>query len=432
MAEKLFDILTGDQEARLCRDIPESACRHSERNFAIHVASLAATKTGDGLADPKLVLTWLLQSLGAPAAAIGMLVPLREALALLPQLFTSAQIRSLPQRKWVWAVGSIIQGLMVAGMGLSALFLEGAGLGWMVVCLLAIFALARSACSVSYKDVLGKTVGKQLRGTATGTAGTFSAIALFGFGTGLASGFLPLSPETVAFALFTAAAFWIIAGFVFMQLFEEPGSTEGGRNACDGIKGQFRYLKQDRQLLLFIVVRGLLIATALAPPFMLTLGGQTGGAELGQLGPFVIASAAASVSSSYIWGRLADRSSRIVLFLAGAGAAVGLGLSAVAGYKIPTLVGSVWFLPLVLFFVYIAYQGVRLGRSTHLVDMADENTRATYTALSNTVIGALLEVGGDFGFIAQATSAAFVLLLFAAMSAAAAVLALKLDDVQAG
>ena len=50
-------------------DTPDS----STRNMATHVASLSFTKLADGLIDPKLVLSWLLTSLGAPAALIGLL-----------------------------------------------------------------------------------------------------------------------------------------------------------------------------------------------------------------------------------------------------------------------------------------------------------------------------------------------------------------------
>jgi hypothetical protein len=55
-------------------------------NKLIHLASLSMTKIGDGLVDPKLVLSWALNAAGAPQAAIGLLVPLRESLAMLPQI----------------------------------------------------------------------------------------------------------------------------------------------------------------------------------------------------------------------------------------------------------------------------------------------------------------------------------------------------------
>lgn len=119
----VYEILTSEDDGRVCRDIPESACKDQPRNFLVHLISLAATKTGDGLSDPKLVLSWIMTQLGAPAFLIGLLVPVREAGALLPQLFTAGAIRSMPQRKWAWAAGSLIQGLAVAGIGAIAFVL---------------------------------------------------------------------------------------------------------------------------------------------------------------------------------------------------------------------------------------------------------------------------------------------------------------------
>ena len=78
----------------------------------------------------------------------------------------------------------------------------------------------------------------------------------------------------------------------------------------------------------------------------------------------------------------------------------------------------------------IAYQGVRLGRSTHLVDMATPETRAVYTALSNTVIGIFLIAGSAFSFIANVYGEATVIAVFAVMSAGAVISALSLKEVQ--
>jgi hypothetical protein len=83
-----------------------------------------------------------------------------------------------------------------------------------------------------------------------------------------------------------------------------------------------------------------------------------------------------------------------------------------------------------LFGLMIAYQGVRLGRATHLVDMADADTRAAYTALSNTVIGILLLAGGGFSLIANWFGGEMVLAIMAGMSGLAILVAWGLDEVQ--
>jgi len=429
LQEDLYGVLTGDDEGRVCRDIPEAACDEQPGNFSAHLFSLALTKIGDGLSDPKIILAWLLQALGAPAFMAGFLVPIREAGALLPQLFIAAYIRSLRRRKFVWAAGSAVQGAAVLGMGVSGLFLKGAWAGISILVLLAVFALARSACSVAYKDVLGKTVTKSARGTVTGTANSLAAGAVLLFGVTLASGFLERSFTAVLGALFLAGLLWLTAAITFLRLKEVPGASEGGRNAFDVALSQIGLLKSDAPLRQFILARAFLMASALSPPFLLMLAPEEG-ETFGALGAFISASALASFLSSYVWGRLSDRSSRKVLFLAGLLTALSLGL-AYAAHTYGHVLGDTGFLlPFWLFVLMIAHQGVRLGRSTHIVDMANEETRAAYTALSNTIIGLLLAAGGVFGLLAAIAGPAAVVLIFALMGAAGALSALRMEEVQ--
>lgn len=428
--DKAYRMLTSDDDGRVCKDIPESACNDQPRNFVTHIASLGATKTADGLIDPKLVLSWLLTQLGAPAVFIGLLVPVRESGALLPQLLTAASLRRLSKRKWAWSVGSAVQGLSAASIALAAIFLEGAAAGLAIVTALGILALARSVCSVTYKDVLGKTVSKARRGTATGTASSLAAFFVIIFGAVLATGALSRMPVVLA-GLFIAAGLWLLAAILFSTLQEEPGATEGGANPLTAALENFGLLAKDAQLRRFIAARGLLISTALAPPFMVALGsdGDTENA-FGGLGLLVIASAGASLLSSYVWGRLADRSSRKVLIFSAVAATIAL--VATLSLNAAGLLGSVWGLPSVIFALMLAYQGVRLGRSTHLVDMATQDTRAAYTALSNTIIGLLLAAGGAFSLLAEFAGVTVVIAVLAAMSALSVLASLGLKEVQSG
>jgi hypothetical protein len=83
-----------------------------------------------------------------------------------------------------------------------------------------------------------------------------------------------------------------------------------------------------------------------------------------------------------------------------------------------------------LFGLMIAYHGVRQGRSTHLVDMASPQNRASYTALSNTIVGLVLLGAGALFAALAAFSVTLVIGLFAVMCFAAAMIAIGLDDVQ--
>ncbi len=415
--EQIFDAVTGDSDT--AKGLSDDAVAAEPGNFLRHVLSLSASKLADGLIDPKLVLSWLLTHLGAGAFWVGLLVPVREAGALLPQLLTTPRITRCAIRKWFWAGGAFVQGLMAAGIVGAGLTLEGTAAGATIVALLAVLALARSVCSASYKDILGKTVATSRRGTATGFASSAAALGVILFAVILLSGFGDRYALVIA-AIGLAACFWVGAAAVFATMKEVPHTGE----QTDAV-AQFALLRDRPQLARFIIVRSLLVGTALAPPYLVML--QPDGA-FGQLGALVLASSVAALLSSYVWGRLSDRSSRRVLQLAGlAGGAV---LALVVLLDLAGFTGTIGVLPVMLFGLMIAYQGVRQGRSTHLVDMAGADDRAAYTALSNTIVGLVLLAGGAAFAGLAALSVPLVIGLFAAMCFCAAMIATGLDEVQ--
>ncbi|MEO7941607.1 MAG: hypothetical protein ABIR55_23515 [Burkholderiaceae bacterium] len=427
-------LVDDDPLAQVCRDLPESACREQPRNYRVHIASLGLTKVGEGLADPKLVLAWLLDAIGTPTWALGLLVPVRESLAMLPQLVISARIRRLAVRKTVYVAGCIVQGAAMIGFGLMGWWAQrftGAVTGILAVALIAVFALGRSLCSISFKDVLGKTVDRGRRGSVSGTAGTIAAVVTLVLAVAYSAGWIPLSVPVVAGMVVLGGICWLLAALVFRSIREDPGATEGGIDGLAAVIAQLGVLRSDAPLRHLIVTRALLLSTALAPPFYIALSGDSAASGLGSLGPFMVASAAASLASTYVWGRLADRSSRRVLMFAATLATLANAAAALVALAMPHLLTQAPLLPALLFVLMIAHQGVRLGRSVHIVDMADRDNRATYTALSNSTVGVILLAGGIFGVIAQWLGIGAVLAIFTVMAGLAIRAAAALDDVQA-
>lgn len=244
------------------------------RAYSIHVASLVLTKTADGLIDPKLVLAWLLNAIGAPGYLIGVLVPVREAGSLLPQLLLARQIEARPTRKAFWMFGSAIQGVAAIAIAAFGFFLSGAAAGWAILACLAVLATARAACSASYKDVLARTVQKGSRGKVSGTASTIASTVVFIFAILLSIGIWPREPAAIALAIFVAGTFWVVAALVFAWLDEPKADVEDqpGRGLTDLVAP----LWTDQELQYYIATRALLISTALAPPFLVVLGNTEG------------------------------------------------------------------------------------------------------------------------------------------------------------
>lgn len=397
-----------------------------DKNATLHVAALSATKTADGLIDAKLVLSWLVSALGAPGIVVGLLVPVREAGALLPQLALAGRVEAMGRRKGVWVLGSALQGLAALGMAWAALTLTGAVAGWMILACLAALAVARSLCSVSQKDVMARTVEKGTRGRVTGVAGTVAASAVFVYALLLATGLLPREVSYVAGAIALAGALWALGAVLFWQV-DEP-ATDAKEAEADGLAELVAPLAKDPELRTYIATRALLISTALGPPFLVLLG-NTEGLAVGNLGLLLLAASLASILSSYLWGWLSDRSSRQTLRLAGALAAVSFAGAAGLGWVTQDTVPS-WGIAALVFAAQLAYLGARMARKTHLTDMDTHGAKARYTALSNSVIGVLLLAGGLFGWLADAVGPDMVLALLAALSAGAIVTGGQLHEVQ--
>ncbi|MFP7675147.1 MFS transporter [Marivita sp. S0852] len=394
--------------------------------YLIHTSSLVLTKTADGLIDPKLVLAWLLNAIGAPGYIIGLLVPVRESGSLLPQLLLAQRIEARSQRKWFWVFGSALQGIAAISIAAAAYFLSGALAGWLVLLCLAVLAVARAACSASFKDILARTVEKGNRGKVSGTASTFAAIVVFAFALLLSFGIWPREPGAISLAVFLAGILWIVAAALFARLAEPDAKTHEDKD--QSLTDLVDPLWDDKELQIYIATRGLLISTALAPPFLVMLGNLSG-AQLGNLGFLIIASSLASIVSSYIWGALSDRSSRKTLVFASAAAALTYFIAA-GGGVLGWVSDSSLLIPVLIFMAQIAYEGARAGRKTHLTDMDAEGRTAVYTALSNTVIGVMLAAGGVLGFLADAFGASFVLGLLGLFSGFAMITALQLSEVQ--
>jgi sugar phosphate permease len=429
-ARSLYALLTGDDEARVCKDIPDEACNEQATSFLTHLSALSLTKLGDGLADPKLVLAWLLSSLGAPGYLVGLLVPVRESLSLLPQLLVAARIRAHSVRKWFWVAGTIVEGTALFAMALAVLFLDGAVAGWTVIASLAVFSLARGVASIAQKDVLGKTVSKTRRGTVTGYATTLGSIGTGVFGIYLVG--FGGSTSTVFFGtiLCIAGALFIAAAAIFSRMAEAPGATQGGGNAVAFVKDEITQLGKDKDLARFVAARALFVATALMPPYLVMLLQRGVDASLLDLGLLVLAGGIAGGLSAAVWGRLADRSSRQVMMTAGGLAAVTASIVGIVALAAPGRLATPVLVPVAIFLVALAHAGMRIGRKTYIVDLAGSDRRAGYVALSNTLIGIVLLSSSLVGLVAEWAGASSALLLLAGLAALGVLLANGLPEVQ--
>lgn len=429
--DQLYDKLVEEEDTRVCKDIPDSACSNVPANFFRQVAAIVLTGLGDTLTNPKTTLAWLLGIVGAPAAMVAWLVPIRDSGSMLPQLFIATYIRAQARRKPLWVVGSLVQAIALLAMGAAAWLTEGLLAGLLILGCLTLFSLARSVCSVAIKDIVGKTIPKTRRGRMHGMATTVSGLLALAFGS-----YMMLRPPADGDVLFYAlllvgsAMLWVGAAILYHQVEETPGATEGGGSAIREAISRMGLLRDDAPFRRFVITRALLLCSALSAPYYVVLG-QEVEASLSMLGAFLVANGLANSLSAMFWGRMADLSSRQVLTRAGL----------LASLLAPIVVGlhwwnvlpenlHMWLFPVAFFVLGIAHSGVRVGRKTYVLDMAGGNKRTDYVAVSNSIIGLLLLSAGFLGLLTALIGPGGMLLLLSGLGFCGALLSLRLQEVQ--
>ena len=418
---RVFLLLTGGDDAGLCKEIPESACKDQPGNFFRHLLASVGSKLSDEVASPRLVLPWLLSHLGGGGAAVAWLLPIREAGTLVPQLLIAAWLRHLPLRKYAWAFGGFVQGLSALGMAAIALLGSGPASTWGVLGLLLLLALGRGVSSIATKDVLGKTIAKSRRGALMGWSESASSVIALVIG--LLLPLLGKSPERslLALLLLVAVAGWWINAALALAIREKPGATEGEVNTGRAILEGFGLLSTDRVFLRFNLTRGLLLGSVLSLPYLVVLARKQSSADMTSLGLLLIISNLVVLLTSPAWGRWSDRSSSHVMAAGGALA----GLATAAALFLPLLQGgwtrSIWTYGLLYGVLVAAHTGIQIGRKTWVVDFGGPN-RAMYVAMSNTLAGLLTLVAGAVtSFVAHRWGDSGALALMTVMALAGAV-----------
>ena len=426
----LYDQVTGEEDARVCKEIPDEACEDQPRNFFAYLAANVLNKISDELVSARLTLPWLFSVLGVPAVFVGFLVPIREAGVLLPQLLVAAYVRAMPKRKIVWLIGALLSALMLFLMAVIAWQTSGVLAGWLILACLVLYSLARGLCSVSAKDVLGKTISKTRRGRLMGYSASLAGLATLAIGLLLQTDFVgQQNLQVLLIFIVIAALLWLLAFLSFAAITEPAGSTEGGGNAIEEALRSLRLLVDDKTFQHYVISRALLLSVALVIPFYVLLVQQQLEGQLTLLGWLIIANGLASSLSAPLIGKLADRNSRNVM----AGAAMLAGIVGVVTWYVSQY-HSDWQVGIgsavcVFFLITLAHGAVRLGRKVYLVDMANNDNRAQYVAVSNTVIGIAMLLAGSIGIIADIFNVQTAILILSLIALATAIYIRRLPDV---
>jgi len=426
-------------------DMPEQARSQVASNGLKLIAANALQSSGDQTVNASSVLPWLFSALGVPPALAGLLVPIRESGSMLPQAALTPLVVKARYRKHVFVAGALIQAVSVAVMTGTAVFASGLAAGLIIIAALAVFAGGRCLCSIASKDVQGRTIPKGERGQINGLATTVAGFVAITLGLAIRVwGGDDLTPQMLAWILGLGAVLWVAVAAVYISIAEpSDAETEGASTSAPAKSAQsadkpnwfketIDLLRTDRLFRHFVTVRSLLLVSSLSPPFVVMLSVQSGASGLAGLGGFVIASGLASLLGGRIFGRFADKSSKRLMSI-GAAVASGIIVATILIASIPALTDRHTLISVVFvvayFLITLMHTGVRVGRKTYVVDMAEGDRRTTYVAVSNSAMGLILLIVGGISSALATIHVFYALGFLAIMGLVGVFTGAKLPDV---
>jgi MFS family permease len=242
---------------------------------------------------------------------------------------------------------------------------------------------------------------------------------------------------------------WLLSASTYSRVVEPAGEGRSRRGAKDHgaaaggaseesstwFADAARLFRDDATFRKFVTVRGLLLVSSLSPPFIVSMSVASGTGALAGLGGFILASGVASLIGGRVFGRLADRSSRLLM----AGAATAASAVAVAlvlavsipGFDGGSALGATVFVG-AYFLLTLLHSGVRVGRKTYVVDVAEGDLRTTYVAVGNTAMGIILLVVGGISSALAVLGVQWALVFLAVLGVVGAVSAVTMPEVSRG
>lgn len=439
-SEQIYSaLMRRDPEAE--NDLTEPVRRNVPRNGLRLVSANALQSSGDQTVNASTVLPWLFHAIGVPTALIGALVPIRESGSMLPQAFLTPLVLRVRQRKLVFVAGALVQASSVAVMAGTAAVGSGLVAGLVILTALVTFSLGRCLCSIASKDVQGRTMPKGERGQINGLATTASGLVAITLGLGVRLlGGEELSAGQLAWILGAGAVLWVLVAAVYIGIkepLEDPADTADASSDSGDEPNWFvqtvALLREDRTFRDFVTVRGFLLVSSLSPPFIVSLSVSGGAEGLAGLGGFILASGVAALLGGRIFGRLADRSSKRLMTYGATFASMVL-VALVLEVTVLDLAGDSLLAYVVYvsgyFLVTLVHTGIRIGRKTYVVDLAEGDQRTTYVAVGNSAMGLILLVVGGISSAIAGFGAIWALLFLAALGLLGVISSSRLPEVE--
>jgi MFS family permease len=417
----------------------EGSGNYTSRNFNLGVVNGVLYIFAETVLDPTLVIVAFLSNLTSSPLLLGAVLPLRDGIWSLPQLWVSGYLQSKTQKLPLYNRMTMVRAGMWGLLFASITFIKDPLL------LLGLFflfygvgSLASGVSGLAFMEVVGRTVEPRRRGE-------FYAWRL-GLGglVGIAGSFLvrylldPHSPIQFPYNFSVLSGLYLLFGASALTLFsfvrEGSGYTAVPKATTRVQLGRVReVLQANRYFRSYLAMQStLMIANAATPFFAVYVTRQMGVAKE-MIGIYLAAVTVANLAANLVFGRMSLLyGNRRVMVIA---AWTGLAMTSLVillvllnpVFHFPPGVAAVWLIPV---FILSGFRttGIGVSGNSLLLDLSPTEERSLYIGFTNTLLGVVLVLTALSGAIYALFGFTTLLVITAAAHTVALLSAVNLQN----
>ena len=381
-----------------------------KRNFQLGVLNGVFFVVGEALLDPTLVLVAFVSQLSQSALLIGLVLPLRDSLWAIPQLWMTSYIQSLAHKIDLCRKITIVRIICWICLALEINFISN--YNWLLISFFVTYGLASLASGLNglaFMEIISKTIPSRRRGEffawRLGISGGFNIASSF-LVRWLLSSQTPLTfPHN--FGLLSIL-YMVLAstGLIFFNRIDEPPDENPLPAQPFNIllKRALIFLKQDIPYRNFITLLSLMNIATMATPFFAVYVQQSLGGDPSMVGIYLGVTIASNLVSNLAFGRISKSlgNQRVLMWSVIAGiimsSNVFLLTTLAKPWHISAQMASLWLIP-VFIFSGIRTTGYSISSTSIILDIAPASDRSLYVGFLNTLTGFVLLLCGLSGVI---------------------------------
>jgi hypothetical protein len=391
-------------------DSPDLTAEAARRNFRLGVINGVLYIIGDTLMDPTLVIAAFLSQLTSNDLLIGLIIPIRDGLWAIPQLWMTGYIQTLARKITLFRQVSIVRVICLAFLALEINFISDPPL--LLVSFFATYiiaALGGGLSGLAWLEIVSKTIPSHRRGEFF--ALRFGISGVFNIGGSLFVRWL-LSQQTPLafphnFGLLSFLYFLLASsGILLFNFVQEPADVNllPQQSVRVLFKRALTILREDLIYRNFNILLGLMAVAGMATPFFAIYVQQSLGGDPSMVGVYLGLTIASNLLSNLFFGRISrykgNRQVMAFSVLSGAGMSFLVLLLALLAepLHISAQAASFWLIPVFLL-SGIRTTGYSIASNCIMLDISPSRDRSLYVGFLNTLSGFVLVATGFSGVI---------------------------------